>query len=101
MCIFPEGRLSRGEQMRARTGVARLWEGCPDAEVVLCAVAGTTDYVRFPRRPRVSVRLFPPAGGQPRPGEDPAELAARLLAEPRALVPPTAAGRGADSRGAI
>jgi len=30
-----------------------------------------------------------PAGGQPRPDEDPAELSARLLAEIRALVPPS------------
>jgi 1-acyl-sn-glycerol-3-phosphate acyltransferase len=94
VCIFPEGRLSRGEELRARTGVVRLWEGCPDARVVLCAVDGTTDYARFPRRPRVSVSLFPPAGGQPRPGEDHEELATRLLAESRELVPPTAAGRG-------
>jgi 1-acyl-sn-glycerol-3-phosphate acyltransferase len=95
VCIFPEGRLSRGESLRARTGIARLWDGCPEAEVVLCSIAGTTDYVRFPRRPRVSVDLFPPAGGQPRPGENHAQLAERLLAELRARVPPTLAGRGA------
>jgi 1-acyl-sn-glycerol-3-phosphate acyltransferase len=67
---------------------------CPEACIVLCAVEGTTDYVRFPRRPRVRVRFFPPTGGQARPGEEPSALAARLLADLRALVPPTPAGRG-------
>jgi len=61
--------------------------------VILCAVAGTTGYARFPRRPRVEVELFEPAGGQPGPGEDPRELAGRLLAELRDRVPPVAAGR--------
>ena len=52
ICIFPEGKLSRGEQLRARTGVARLAAACPEARVVLCTVTGATDFVRFPRRPR-------------------------------------------------
>jgi len=58
------------------------------------AIEGTTDFVRFPKRPRISISFLTPAAGQPRPDEDPAELAARLLGEIRALAPPVAAGRG-------
>ncbi len=87
--IFPEGTLSRGEELRARRGVARLARACPDAPVVLVAVEGGTDLKRFPKRPRVKIEFFPPAGGQARPGEDPGELAGRLLAEIRDRVPVT------------
>ncbi|MEK6277245.1 MAG: lysophospholipid acyltransferase family protein [Actinomycetota bacterium] len=93
ICLFPEGKLSRGERLRARSGLGRLVAWCPDARVVLCAVEGTTDYVRFPRRPRVMVSFFEPAGGLPRPDEDSGELASRLLAEIRERVPPAPAGR--------
>jgi 1-acyl-sn-glycerol-3-phosphate acyltransferase len=93
ICVFCEGKLSRGKRLRARSGVGRLAAWCPGVRVVLCAVEGTTDYVRFPKRPRISVSFFAPAAGQPRPDEDPAELAARLLEEIRALVPPVPAGR--------
>jgi hypothetical protein len=48
---------------------------------------------RFPKRPRISVSFFAPAAGQPRPDEDPGELAAWLLEEIRALAPPMSAGR--------
>src|SRR5262249_27259636 len=64
--IFPEGQLSRGQRLRAKSGVARLWCACPQATVVTCAITGTTDYARFPHRPRVTVRFFDPGGGQPR-----------------------------------
>jgi 1-acyl-sn-glycerol-3-phosphate acyltransferase len=93
VCIFPEGRLSRGEQLRARSGVGFLASDCPSARVVLCAVTGATDYVRFPRRPRVRVEFFEPREGQPQRGEEPGALAARLLRELRERVPPAAAGR--------
>jgi 1-acyl-sn-glycerol-3-phosphate acyltransferase len=93
VCVFPEGKLSLGERLRARSGVGRLKAACPEAGIVLAAISGTTDYVRFPRRPRVRVTLFEPAGGQPRAGEEPAELAARLLAELREHAPPVPAGR--------
>lgn len=93
LCVFPEGKLSEGERLRARSGVGYLARGCPDAPVVLAAIEGTTDFVRFPRRPRVAVEFFEPAGGQPHPGEEPAELAARLLDEIRERVPPVPAGR--------
>ena len=93
ICIFPEGRLSMGERLKARSGVGRLAEACPEAKLVLCTVSGTIDFVRFPRRPRVSVTFFEPSSGQLRPGEAPPELAERLLDEIRAEVPPVVAGR--------
>jgi len=91
--VFPEGTRSRGKVLRARSGVGRLALEVPEAKLVCVAIEGTTDYTRFPRRPRVSTRFFEPAGGQAQLGEDPGDLAARLLAEIRALVPPTAPGR--------
>jgi 1-acyl-sn-glycerol-3-phosphate acyltransferase len=108
VCVFPEGGLSWGEALRARSGVGRLAQACPGVGVVLCAVRGTTDYARLPRRPRVRVDLWVPEAqprathsgrgpenGDPRPDETPAEVATRLLAEIRARVPPTPAGRRA------
>lgn len=86
--VFPEGTRSRGKVLRARSGVGRLALEVPEARVTLVAIEGTADLTGFPRRPRLRIRFFDPAGGQPRPGEDPAELSARLLAEIRALAPP-------------
>jgi 1-acyl-sn-glycerol-3-phosphate acyltransferase len=93
ICIFPEGRLSRGETLRARTGVSRLAAACPDARIVLCKVAGTTDFVRFPKRPRVGVE-FRATGALPSPSEAPQEFASALLDEVRQCVPAQKAGRG-------
>jgi 1-acyl-sn-glycerol-3-phosphate acyltransferase len=93
VCVFPEGKLSGGERLRARSGVGWLARSCPEARVILCAISGTTDYVRFPTRPRVRMAFFEPTSGQPRPDEDPAELAVRLLEELRERVPPAPAGR--------
>jgi len=87
--IFPEGTLSRGENLRARRGVSRLARACPEVPVVLVAVWGGTDLKRFPKRPRVGIEFFEPAGGQPQPGEDMGELAQRLLDEIRERVPVT------------
>jgi len=87
--VFPEGTRSRGKVLRARSGVGRLALEVPEAHVSLVAIEGTSDLTGFPRRPRVRVRFFDPAGGQPRPDEDPGELSARLLTELRAIVPPT------------
>jgi 1-acyl-sn-glycerol-3-phosphate acyltransferase len=95
VCVFAEGGLSWGESLRARSGAGRLAQACPGARIVLCTVEGTTDYVRFPRRPSVRVRFLDPENGDPRPDETPAEVATRLLAEIRAHVPPTPAGRRA------
>jgi len=87
--VFPEGTRSRGKVLRARSGVGRLALEVPEAHVTLVAIEGTTDLTGFPRRPRIRIRFFDPAGGQPRPDEPPADLSARLLAEIRALVPPS------------
>lgn len=92
--IFPEGTISRGGVLRARSGVGRLALEVPEAKIVLVATEGTTDYARFPHRPRVRARFFEPSAGQARPGEDPGALSARLLGELRAIVPPVAAARG-------
>jgi 1-acyl-sn-glycerol-3-phosphate acyltransferase len=91
--VFPEGRLSWGEAIRARSGVGLLASWVPDARIVLCAIEGTTDYLRFPTRPRVTLTFFPPAEGERLAGEEPAALAARLLADVRERVPPVPAGR--------
>jgi 1-acyl-sn-glycerol-3-phosphate acyltransferase len=91
--VFPEGRLTWGVAIRARTGVGLLATWCADARIVLCTIEGTTDYVRFPKRPKVRLRFFLPSEGQARAGEDPNALAVRLLADLRAVVPPTPAGR--------
>jgi 1-acyl-sn-glycerol-3-phosphate acyltransferase len=87
--VFPEGTRSKGKVLRARSGVGRLALEVPEAHVSLVAIEGTTDLTGFPRRPRIRIRFFDPAGGQPRPDEDPGELSARLLAEIRAITPPT------------
>jgi 1-acyl-sn-glycerol-3-phosphate acyltransferase len=88
--VFPEGTRSKGRVMRARSGVGRLALEVPEAQVRCVAVTGTADLTGFPRRPRIKVRFFGPAGGQPRPDEDPGDLSARLLAEIRAIAPPIA-----------
>jgi 1-acyl-sn-glycerol-3-phosphate acyltransferase len=85
ICVFPEGKLSLGERLRARSGVGRLRAACPEARVVLALISGTTDYVRFPRRPRVTVELIPPPVGALEPQE--------LLDAIRERVPPVRAGR--------
>ncbi len=95
VCIFPEGTISRGESLRARRGVARLAESAPEARIVLAAVTGGVDLVRFPYRPRVTVELFAPRTDTSSPGQDHAAFAASLLAEIRERVPATAAGRRA------
>jgi 1-acyl-sn-glycerol-3-phosphate acyltransferase len=93
VAVFPEGRLSWGERVRARSGVGLLAGWVPDARIVLCTIEGTTDYVRFPKRPRVTVRFFPPAEGGIKPGEEAQACSARLLRELRERAPITPAGR--------
>ncbi len=87
--VFPEGTRSRGEVLRPRSGVGRLALEVPEAKLVCVAIAGTSEMTGFPRRPRLRTRFFEPAGGQARPDEEPGEIAARLMAEIRQLVPPT------------
>jgi 1-acyl-sn-glycerol-3-phosphate acyltransferase len=91
--IFPEGTRSLGRELRARSGFGRLAAAVPEAEVVCCAITGTTDIPRFPKRPRVRVAFFRPAAGGLHDGEAPADLPVRLLAEIRARAPIAAAGR--------
>jgi len=91
--VFPEGTRSRGEVLRPRSGVGRLALEVPEAKLVCVAIEGTSEMTGFPRRPRIGTRFFAPAGGQAKPGEDPGELAARLVAEIRAHVPPTLSWR--------
>jgi 1-acyl-sn-glycerol-3-phosphate acyltransferase len=94
--VFPEGTRSRGEVLRARSGVGRLALEVPEARLVCVAIEGTSEMTGFPRRPRLRTRFFEPAGGQARPGEDAGELSARLLAEIRRLVPPALSWRKRD-----
>ncbi len=91
--VFPEGTRSLGRELRARSGVGRLAQAVPDAVVVCARVLGTTEVVRLPRRPRVSVEFFLPAGGAMQPGESAAQFSARLLAEIRASARPSTPGR--------
>jgi 1-acyl-sn-glycerol-3-phosphate acyltransferase len=91
--IFPEGTRSLGRTLRARSGIGRLAAAVPEATIICSSVTGSTDIPRFPRRPRLRVTFFEPSGGQMRPGEDPTDLAVRVLADMRALAPITAAGR--------
>jgi len=87
--VFPEGTRSKGKELRARSGVGRLALEVPEAHVSMVAIEGTSDLTGFPRRPRLRITFFDPAGGQPRPDEDPGELSVRLLAEVRAISPPS------------
>jgi 1-acyl-sn-glycerol-3-phosphate acyltransferase len=91
--IFIEGTRSLGRKLRARSGIGRMAAAVPDAKIVCAAVSGTTDIPRFPRRPRLKVVFFEPAGGQMKPGEDPTAFAVRVLDEMRAIAPISAAGR--------
>ena len=91
--VFPEGTRSRGKELRARSGVGRLALEVPEAHISLVSISGTSDLTGFPRRPRLRIRFLDPAGGQARPEETAAELSARLLAELRELVPPSASYR--------
>jgi 1-acyl-sn-glycerol-3-phosphate acyltransferase len=92
--IFPEGTRSLGRELRARSGLGRLADAVPEAEIRCCTVVGTTDIPKFPRsRPHVKVRFFVPEGGGLRPGESHAELGARLIEEIRREAPRVRAGR--------
>src|SRR5215211_1250937 len=61
--IFPEGTRSLGRELRARSGIGHLAAAVPESRIVLVTISGATDYVRFPKRPRVSVRFGLPAQG--------------------------------------
>jgi 1-acyl-sn-glycerol-3-phosphate acyltransferase len=91
--VFPEGTISVGRTLRARSGVGRLALEVPEARLVCATVEGTPAFARFPERPRIRVRFFEPASGQTVPSETAAGLSQRLLDELRALAPPVDAGR--------
>jgi len=91
--VFPEGTISVGRELRARSGIGRLALEVPEARLVCAAVQGTPALARFPERPRISVRFFEPASGQTDPSETPGVLAQRLVDELRAIAPPVDAGR--------
>ncbi len=91
--IFPEGTLSRGVALRARSGLGRLTEAVPAAPVICVAVVGTVDIARFPRRPRIRVTFFPPPSGPRRAEEDAAAYTQRLLDDIRVVAPIARAGR--------
>jgi 1-acyl-sn-glycerol-3-phosphate acyltransferase len=91
--VFPEGTRSRGAELRARSGFGRLAQQVPEAQIVCCTVTGTTDVIRFPKRPRIAVRFYRPEGGGMQDGESPSEFGARLLAEIRTSAPISALGR--------
>jgi 1-acyl-sn-glycerol-3-phosphate acyltransferase len=92
--IFPEGTRSLGRVLRARSGLGRLAEAVPEAQVVCVRVTGTVDIPRFPlHRPRVRVQFFLPAGGGLQPGERRGDLPVRLLEEIRREAPIAIAGR--------
>jgi 1-acyl-sn-glycerol-3-phosphate acyltransferase len=91
--VFPEGTISVGRRLRARSGIGRLALEVPEARLVCATIERTPDFARFPKRPRVRVRFFEPASGQTDPSETPAGLSQRLLDELRTLAPPVDAGR--------
>jgi 1-acyl-sn-glycerol-3-phosphate acyltransferase len=91
--VFPEGTISVGRRLRARSGIGRLALEVPEARLVCATVEGTPAIARFPQRPRIRIRFFEPASGQTDPSETAAGLSQRLLDELRALAPPVDAGR--------
>jgi 1-acyl-sn-glycerol-3-phosphate acyltransferase len=91
--IFPEGTISVGRTLRARSGAGRLALEVPEARIVCAAVTGTPDLARFPKRPDLHVRFFEPASGHVDPSETAGQISERLAAEIRAIAPPVDAGR--------
>lgn len=91
--VFPEGTISRGQVLRARSGAGRLALEVPESRIVCATVTGTVDIVRFPKRPRIRVEFFPPAEGERLEGEDAAALAVRLVDEIRERAPIALPGR--------
>jgi 1-acyl-sn-glycerol-3-phosphate acyltransferase len=91
--VFPEGTVSRGQDLRALSGAGRLALAVPGCRVVCGTITGAVDIVRFPKRPRLRVEFFEPADGQPRDGETAISLMRRTMAEVRATAPPAVSGR--------
>ncbi|MDQ6774746.1 MAG: 1-acyl-sn-glycerol-3-phosphate acyltransferase [Actinomycetota bacterium] len=91
--VFPEGTISRGTRLRARSGAGRLALAVPEAQIVCVTVQGTVDIVRVPKRPSIRVEFFAPSGGSARPGETASELIVRVMEEIRARAPIAIPGR--------
>jgi 1-acyl-sn-glycerol-3-phosphate acyltransferase len=91
--IFPEGTVSRGRTLRPLSGAGRIALAVPEARVVCAALTGSVDIVRFPKRPRIRVEFFEPAGGPPRPGETAIGLTRRTMEQVRAVAPFAVPGR--------
>ena len=91
--VFPEATRSLGRELRARSGAGRLALAVPEALIVCARVTGTTDVVRLPKRPSVTVDFFTPTSGPLRPDESAADLMDRLLVELRQDAPRTIPGR--------
>jgi 1-acyl-sn-glycerol-3-phosphate acyltransferase len=91
--VFPEGTRSLGRELRARSGLGRLHDAIPGAEIVCVSIVGTVDIPRFPKRPRIKVEFFLPEEGSRLPGESATDLGVRLLTELRARAPIAHAGR--------
>jgi 1-acyl-sn-glycerol-3-phosphate acyltransferase len=85
--VFPEGTISRGQEMRVHSGAGRLALAVPGTRVIAVSITQAHLLVRFPVRPRLHVEFFEPAGGQPRDGESAIALMRRVMAEIRALTP--------------
>jgi 1-acyl-sn-glycerol-3-phosphate acyltransferase len=91
--VFPEGTISRGTRLRARSGAGRLALAVPEAVIVSVAVTGTVDIIRVPKRPRIRVEFFLPTGGQAQPGESATDLTVRIVDEIRERAPIAIPGR--------
>lgn len=91
--VFPEGTISRGQTLRFLSGAGRLALSTPGTVVIAARVTGVVDIVRFPKRPRIRVEFFEPAGGQPAPGESATALTKRVMGEVRSAAPPALPGR--------
>ena len=96
--VFPEGTRSLGRELRPRSGIGRLAQAVPEAEIVLCTVIGTPVIAGFPRRPDISVRFFRPSGGGLGEGEELSDFSARLVQECRRGAPPTAPARSRQAK---
>lgn len=92
--VFPEGTRSLGRDLRARSGIGRLAQEVPEAQIVCARVTGTVDIAKFPRsRPAIRVEFFRPAGGGLQPDEKITHFARRLVDELRDGAPRVRAGR--------
>lgn len=91
--VFAEGTTSKGQVTRVHSGGGRILMAVPDAKVICVALTGAVDIVRFPRRPRISVTFFEPAGGQPADNESAMSLMKRCMTEIRQRAPYALPGR--------